>query len=160
MKTRNKYFLYLTFLFVGLFLFTAFSIIFSVLKYNEIPSGERAGNTLSLVALFLHLLIVAVCFYYALKAYLFKSSFVAVIMVDERGNKNPKSYRNALIVGIVFAVFALFFLLNSFGALTLTKVLSLSLNLELANLGLLISLTSFALLCYKPSKPSEEVEEN
>ncbi len=160
MKRRNKYFLYLSFVFIGLFVFSCFSIIYSVLKYNAVPESERAGNVLSMVALFLHLLIVAVGYYYSLKAYLYKSSLVAVVMVDDRGNKNPKAYRNALIVGCVFGVLGLFFALNSFGALHLTKVLSLSLNLELTNLGLGVSTISLLLLLYKPDRNIEvEVED-
>ena len=163
MKRRNKYFLYLALIFVGLFACTCFSIIYSVIGLNAIAPEKRAGNTLSLVALFIHLIILGVCFYWAMKAYLYKSSIVAIIMVDDRGNKNPKSYRNAMVFAIIFGIFGIFFLLNSFGILHFTEVLTVALNLMLTNLGLTISFVALYLFFYIPEsleKIAAEIAEN
>ena len=158
MKTRNKYFLYLSFIFVALFAFACFSIIYAVISLNQIPVEKRPGNILSLVALFIHLLILAVGFYYSLKAYLSKSSIVSVIMVNDKGDKNPKSYRNTLIFSIIFGIFGIFFFLNSFGIIHLTEILTSALNLELTNLGFTVSFVALYLYFYKPIPLEEFLE--
>ena len=159
MKSKNRYFLYLSLIFVGLFVFCCFSIIYSIVFLNATPAEKRAGNTLSLIALFVHLIIVSVGFYWSLKAYLYKSSIVAVIMVTDRGEKNPRSYRNTLIFSIIFGIFAIFFALNSFGALHLTSILTISLNLMLTNLGFTVSFVALYLFFYKPIPLEEFIEE-
>ncbi len=158
MDKRNKYFLYFSFVLIGLFIFACFSIIYSVIALNQASASERTGSTLGLVALFLHLIIVSVALIYSVKAYQNKSILVAVIMVDDRGNKNPRSYRNSLIFAGIFILFGLFFFLNSFNILTLTKVLTTSINLVLTNVGFSVSAASFYLFFYKPTL-QEELEE-
>ena len=158
MNKRNKYFLYFSFVLIGLFIFACFSIIYSVIKLNQATAAERAGSTLGLVALFFHLIIVSIAIIYDVKAYQNKSVLVAVIMVDDRGNKNPRSYRNSLIFAGIFAIFGIFFFLNSFGIIPLTKVLTTSINLVLTNVGFSVSIVSFYLYFYKPiSKEEEEI---
>ena len=155
MNKRNKYFLYFSFLLIGLFIFACFSIIYSVIALNKATSAERTGSTLGLVALFMHLIILGVALIYDIKAYQNKSILVAVIMVDDRGNKNPKSYRNSLIFAGIFLIFGIFFFLNSFGIIPLTKVLTTSINLVLTNVGFSVSAVSFYLFFYKPTLQEE-----
>ena len=156
MNKRNKYFLYFSFVLIGLFIFACFSIIYSVIKLNQASASERAGSTLGLVALFIHLIIVGIALIYDIRAYQNKSVLVAVIMVDDRGNKNPRSYRNSLIFAGIFVIFGLFFFLNSFEIIPLTKVLTTSINLVLTNVGFSISFVAFYLYFYKPTP--KEVE--
>lgn len=156
MNKRNKYFLYFSFILVGLFIFACFSIIYAVVKLNQATSSERTGSTLGLVALFLHLIIVSIALIYAVKAYQNKSILVSVIMVDDRGNKNPRSYRNTLIFAGIFVIFGIFFFLNSFGIISLTKILTTSINLVLTNVGFAVSSVSFYLFFYKPTPKEEE----
>ena len=156
MNKRNKYFLYFSFILIGLFIFACFSIIYAVIKLNQASASERTGSTLGLVALFLHLIIVSIALIYALKAYQNKSVLVSVVMVDDRGNKNPRSYRNTLIFAGIFVIFAIFFFLNSFGIISLTKILTTSINLVLTNVGFAVSSVSFYLFFYKPVPKEEE----
>ena len=156
MNKRNKYFLYFSFILIGLFIFACFSIIYAVIKLNQASASERTGSTLGLVALFLHLIIVSIALIYALKAYQNKSVLVSVVMVDDRGNKNPRSYRNTLIFAGIFVIFAVFFFLNSFGIISLTKILTTSINLVLTNVGFAVSSVSFYLFFYKPVPKEEE----
>lgn len=156
MKKRNKYFLYFSFILVGLFIFACFSIIYAVIKLNQASASERTGSTLGLVALFLHLIIISIALIYALKAYQNKSVLVSVVMVDDRGNKNPRSYRNTLIFAGIFVIFAVFFFLNSFEIISLTKILTTSINLALTNVGFAVSGVSFYLFFYKPVPKEEE----
>ena len=156
MNKRNNYFLYFSFIFIGLFIFACFSIIYSVIALNQADSSARTGSTLGLVALFIYLIITSVGLVYAVRAHQNKSVLVAVIMVDDRGNKNPRAYRNSLIFAGIFVIFAIFFLLNSFGIIGLTKILTTSINLVLANLGLGIASVSFYLYFYKPMPKEEE----
>ena len=156
MNKRNKYFLYFSFILIGLFIFACFSIIYAVIKLNQASASERTGSTLGLVALFLHLIIVSIALIYALKAYQNKSVLVSVVMVDDRGNKNPRSYRNTLIFAGIFVIFGIFFFLNSFGIISLTKILTTSINLVLTNVGFAVSSVSFYLFFYKPVPKQEE----
>ena len=156
MNKRNKYFLYFSFILIGLFIFACFSIIYSVIKLNQASASERTGSTLGLVALFFHLIIISIALIYDVKAYQNKSILVSVIMVDDRGNKNPRSYRNSLIFAGIFVIFGIFFFLNSFGIISLTKVLTTSINLVLTNVGFAVSSVSFYLFFYKPIPKEEE----
>ena len=156
MNKRNKYFLYFSFILIGLFIFACFSIIYSVIKLNQASASERTGSTLGLVALFFHLIIISIALIYDVKAYQNKSILVGVIMVDDRGNKNPRSYRNSLIFAGIFVIFGIFFFLNSFGIISLTNVLTTSINLVLTNVGFAVSSVSFYLFFYKPIPKEEE----
>ena len=158
MDKRNKYFLYFSFIFIGLFIFACFSIIYSVIALNKATASERTGSTLGLVALFIHLIILGVALIYSVKAYQNKSILVAVIMVDDRGNKNLKSYRNSLIFAGIFAVFGIFFFLNSFAIIPLTKILTTSINLVLTNVGFSVAAVSFYIYFYKPIPIAELTE--
>ena len=150
MNKRNNYFLYFSFIFVGLFIFACFSIIYSVIALNQADSSARTGSTLGLVALFIYLIITSVGLVYAVRAHQNKSVLVAVIMVDDRGNKNPRAYRNSLIFAGIFVIFGIFFFLNSFGIIPLTKILTTSINLVLTNVGFGVACVSFYLYFYKP----------
>ena len=156
MNKRNNYFLYFSFIFIGLFIFACFSIIYSVIALNRADSSARTGSTLGLVALFIYLIITSVGLVYAVRAHQNKSVLVAIIMVDDRGNKNPRAYRNSLIFAGIFVIFGLFFFLNSFEIIPLTKVLTTSINLVLTNVGFSISFVAFYLYFYKPTP--KEVE--
>ena len=156
MNKRNKYFLYFSFILIGLFIFACFSIIYSVIKLNQASASERTGSALGLVALFFHLIIISIALIYDVKAYQNKSILVGVIMVDDRGNKNPRSYRNSLIFAGIFVIFGIFFFLNSFGIISLTNVLTTSINLVLTNVGFAVSSVSFYLFFYKPIPKEEE----
>ena len=156
MKSRNPYFIVLTTVIGGAFLFCCFSIIYYVLKMNNISEEQLAGSTLSFVYLFIHLIALAVLIYFSLKSYLQKDQFLAIVMTTDNGRKNPVSYRNSLIVSIVSGVFGVFFFLNAFGIISLTSFLSLGLNLALTNVGL--SLFALSLTVYFYKAPVREVD--
>lgn len=155
MKTKSKYFLGLTILTSSLFLFCCFSIIFYVLRIDTVPESQKVENGMAFVFLFLHLIIVAFAIYMSLKAYIKKSQLLIVIMTNEHGTKNPKSYRNTLIFSIIFGIFGLWFFLNSFGILHIMKFFSLCLNLALTNVGLFIFSVTLYMHFYEPPAVEE-----
>ena len=156
MKTKNKYFLNFAIMYVILFVIGSASLIYAVIDSKNVPSAKQTDAILGLVALLIYVIILAVLFYQALKGYFLGSRLVSVIMVTDRGEKNPKSYLNALIFGIVFAAIFLFFALNSFKIINATKFFTLSLNLTLTNFSLMICSTGFYLYLYKPEKKNIE----
>ena len=155
MKNKSKYFLGLTLLISGLFLFCCFSIIFCVLNMNNVPEDKRVENAMGFVYLFLHLIIVAVAFYYALKSYLQKDQILSIIRTQDNGKKNPKAYRNTLIFSIIFIIFGIWFFLNSFGILQIMKFFSMGLNVALCNAGISISSVAFYMYFYEPKVVEE-----
>ena len=156
MKSRNKYFLNFAILFVVLFIVGAISLIFGVIIGSKVPEAKQSENILGLVALVFYIVIVAVLFYQALKAYLIKSRLVSIVMVNDRGEKNPKSYRNALIFGCVFAAITIFFALNTFGIINVLSFFTFSLTVTLTNFTLMISSIGFYLYLYKPEHLEDE----
>ena len=150
MKTKSKYFLGLTILTIALFIFCCFSIIFNVLNLPKIAEEKRVENFMAFAYLFIHLIIVAVIIYFAIKSYLVKDQILSVFMTLENGHKNPNSYRNCLIFSIFFGLFGIWFFLNSFGILHVMSFFSLGLNLALTNVGLTVSSITFYMYFYKP----------
>ena len=148
MKARNKYFLGLSILTILLFVFCCFSIIYMVLNLPSLPDEKRTVNFMSFAYLFLHLIVVAVMIFFAIKSYLVKDMILSVFMTTEHGQKNPKSYRNCLI-------FAVFFFLNSFGILEVMSLFSLGLNIALTNVFLTLSLIPLYMYFYKVEEKKE-----
>ena len=159
MKNRNPFFITLTVVLGGAFLFCCASIIYYVLKMNEIPESQLAGNTLSFVYLFIHLIALAVLIYFSLKSYLQKDQLLAIVMTTDNGRKNPVAYRNSLIISVVFGVFGIFFFLNAFGIVNVTAFLSLGLNLALTNVGLSLGALALTIYFYKPPVREVDVKE-
>ena len=156
MNSRNRFFISLTTVIGGMFLFCCISIIYYVLKMNEIPEDQLAGNTLSFVYLFIHLIALAVLIYFSLKSYFQKDQLLSIFMTTDNGRKNPTSYRNALIVASVSGVVGIFFFLNAFGIIGVTSFLSLGLNLALTNVALSLFALALSIFFYKP--PIKEVD--
>ena len=155
MKARNKYFLGLSILTILLFVFCCFSIIYMVLNLPSLPDEKRTVNFMSFAYLFLHLIVVAVMIFFAIKSYLVKDMILSVFMTTEHGQKNPKSYRNCLIFAVVFGIFAVFFFLNSFGILEVMSFFSLGLNIALTNVFLTLSLIPLYMYFYKVEEKEE-----
>ena len=125
---------------------------------NKIPADQLAGNTLSFIYLFIHLLIVAAVIYLALKSYFQKDQLLSVFMTTEHGRKNEKSYRNCLLFTIIFGILGIFFFLNAFSIIAVTAFLSLGLNLALTNVFLSVSVVALCLLFYKAPESTKTVD--
>ena len=155
MKPRSKYFLGLSILLGGLFLFCCFSIIFCVLNFSKLPADKATENYMAFSYLFIHLIAVAIVFYFALKSYLIKDQILSVMMSQENGQKNPSAFKKALVFSIIFGILGIFFFLNAFGIISVMKFFSLALNLALTNVFL--SVSAVALYCYfYKVEPKEE----
>ena len=146
MKPRSKYFLGLSLLIGGLFLFCCFSIIYCVLNFSKMPAEKATENYMAFAYLFIHLIIVAVVFYFALKSYLIKDNILSVMMTHENGQKNPSAFKKALFFSIIFGILGIFFFLNAFSIINVMKFFSLGLNIALTNVFL--SVAAVSLYCY------------
>ena len=149
MKTKSKYFLGLSILLGVLFVFCCFSIIFCVLNFSKLPSDKLTENYMAFAYLFIHLIALAIVFYFALKSYLIKDQILSVIMAEENGQKNPSAYKKALFFSIIFGILGIFFFLNAFGIINVMKFFSLGLNLALTNVFLSVAGASLYIYFYK-----------
>ena len=156
MKARSKYFLGLSILIGVLFVFCCFSIIFCVLNFSKLPEEKMTENYMAFAYLFIHLIAVAVVFYFALKSYMYKDQILSVIMTTENGQKNDSAYKKALVFSIIFGILGIFFFLNAFSIIHVMSFFSLGLNLALTNVFL--SVASVSLYCYFYKVESKVVE--
>ena len=156
MKTKSKYFLGLSILLGILFVFCCFSIIFCVLNFSKLPENKVTENYMAFAYLFIHLIAIAIVFYFALKSYMYKDQILSVLMTHENGQKNPSAYKKALVFSIIFGILGIFFFLNAFGIINVMKFFSLGLNLALTNVFL--SVASVSLYCYFYKVEPKEVE--
>lgn len=156
MKTKSKYFLGLSILLGVLFVFCCFSIIFCVLNFSKMPAEKATENYMAFAYLFIHLIAVAIVFYFALKSYLIKDQILSVIMVEENGQKSSSAYKKALLFAIIFGILGIFFFINAFGIIHVMSFFSLGLNLALTNVFL--SVASVSLYCYFYKVEPKEIE--
>ena len=156
MIPRSKYFLGLSVLLGGLFLFCCFSIIFCVLNFANQPAEKATENYMAFAYLFIHLIALAIVFYFALKSYLIKDQILSVMMVEENGKKSSSAYKKALVFSIIFGILGIFFFINAFGIIHVMSFFSLGLNLALTNVFL--SVASVSLYCYFYKVEPKEIE--
>ena len=149
MKPRSKYFLGLTLLLVGLFVFCCFSIIFCVLNFAKMPAEKATENYMAFGYLFIHMIAVAIVFYFALKSYMIKDQILSVIMREENDQRNEGAFKKALVFAIIFGILGIFFFLNAFGIINVMSFFSLGLNLALTNVFLSVSSVSLYIYFYK-----------
>ena len=159
MKPRSKYFLGLCVLLGGLFFFCCFSIIFCVLNFSKQPAEKMTENYMAFAYLFIHLIALAIVFYFALKSYLIKDQILSVMMVEENGSKNTSAYKKALVFAIIFWILGVFFFLNGFKIINVMSFFSLGLNLALTNVFLSVASVSLYIYFYKV-QPKEIESEN
>lgn len=156
MKSRQKYFLHLTILIAALFAFAAFSVIYIAVNPQLVPEAKKTEHMMSFVYLIIHLLVLAVASYFAIKAYFLKPMIVNVIMTTDRGEKNKKAYRNSLVFSIIFGLAAIFFFLNAFQIIHVLSFFSLGLNITLTNVFLSVASVALILFFYKPTAKEED----
>ena len=133
MNKEKKFFLTFTLIFTALFIFDCFSII-NVFVFNFVNSSE---NLLSVAYLFLQMIILALFFYWSLKAYLTKSRILSVMCLYDNGTIN----KSVVTKGIVFA--SIFFLASIYFGLSW---IGLNLGLDFFVTGLKSALTNFSLM--------------
>ena len=150
MKRKSPYFFNLLIFYGIAFLITGFSLIYCVLNGSNIPEDQHIEHSLGFIYLILHFIIIAFFFFFTFKAYIGKSSLIQIIMTNEDGSKNKKSYRNAIIFTSIFGVILLYFLLLICGVKMPLIFFSLGLKFAILNLSLLISGTALFLVFYKP----------
>ena len=123
------------------------------------PAEKATENYMAFAYLFIHLIIVAVVFYFAIKSYLIKDQILSVMMTYENGQKNPTSYKKAMIFAIIFGILGIFFFLNAFSIINVMKFFSLGLNLALTNVFLSVSLVALYCYFYAPKVKEVDVKE-
>lgn len=149
---KRKYFLILVLASVALFALCCTSIILCVLNGSSVPEEKRVEHTMSFVFLFLHLIVLAIVFFYSLKAYLTRSALIQIITTNEDGTKNRKAVITSSILGGFFLLVAVYFTTVLCGIDSFGKVFSMGLQFALANSGYTIATLCLFLICYKPDE--------
>lgn len=147
---KRKYFLGLVINIGVLFALCCFSIIYCVLNGSSVPDDKHVEHIMAFVYLFFHLIILAVLFFYALKAYLLGSSFIQIVTTKENGEKNKKAVVICSVLAGVFALIAVFFITVIAGVPSFGNIFSLGLQFALVNAGFTVSSLCLFLVFYKP----------
>ena len=151
---KRKFFLGLMITEGILFALCCASIIFCVLNGSKVPADKQTEHTMAFVFLFLHMIAIAVFFFYSLKAYLLGSSFLNVITVKENGERNKKQQITFSIIAGVLALIAAYFIAILCGADSFGKIFSLGLQVALVNLGITLATMALFIVFYKPDQIS------
>ena len=143
-KTK-KLFLVLLIVIGVLFVGCAASIFAVFLKDFDTDSA----NVLGLVALFFHLLILAVIFYLTFKAYwLDKSSLLAVFTLDEKGNLIKNTRTVAIVVMSLFLTLGIYMTLLVCNLSLPLSFFVKSLKFTLMNIGYSIGILALFFVLY------------
>ena len=100
------------------------------------------------VYLFIHSLIVAGAFYFALKAFLQKSQLMAILMIDEHGHKITKSFVVAIVLSSLSFLVGIYFMLLCFNLPIPLQDFAKGLKFTLMNVGYSIGIVSLAFAIY------------
>ena len=149
---KRRFFLGLIIAEIILFALCCASIIYCVINGNAVPDAKKAEHTMAFVFLFLHMIVLAILFFYALRAYLVGSSFIQIITTKENGEKNKKAVIISSILAGVFALIAVYFVTVLCGVPSFGNVFSLGLQFALVNVGFNITTLCLFLVFYKPDE--------
>lgn len=144
MLKEKKLFLILSIALGALFLLACISIVFVFV----IDFQNTSENIMATVYLFIHSLIVAGAFYFALKAFLQKSQLMAILMIDEHGNKITKSFVVAIVLSSLSFLVGIYFMLLCFNLPIPLQDFAKGLKFTLMNVGYSIGIVSFAFAIY------------
>ncbi len=145
MEKEKSLFLGLLLALVALFALCGFSLV-QCFVYG---TSSEDSNFLEIAYLFVHLVIVAVIFYLAFRAYKTKSSIIQMMMIEESGVKNRKSLIVSGILSGVFFFIGIYSMLHVFGLKTPPlNYLSSSLSHDLMNAGYLFGVIALAFFLY------------
>lgn len=145
MNKEKALFLILSIVLVGLFVLCGFSLI-QCFVYGA--GGEDAGShVLEIIYLFLHLIMVAIVFYLAFRAFKVKVAITNLLMLDVNGVKITKSLVISGIVGGIFLFIGIYSTLHIVGLETPPlNIFPIGLTHDLMNAGYLIGV--IALTCF------------
>jgi len=144
MKKEKKLFLSLATCLALLFILTVVSIVFVFV----IDFQNTSENIMATVYLFIHSLIVAVAFYYAVKAYLQKSQLMAIFMIDESGKPIKKSRIVCIVFTALSFIVAIYFTLLVFGVNIPLQNFANGLKHTLMNVGYAVGITTLHFAVY------------
>lgn len=144
MLKEKKLFLILSIALGALFLLACISIVFVFV----IDFQNTSENIMATVYLFIHSLIVAGAFYFALKAFLQKSQLMAILMIDEHGNKITKSFVVAIVLSSLSFLVGIYFMLLCFNLPIPLQDFAKGLKFTLMNVGYSIGIVSLAFAIY------------
>lgn len=145
MNKEKTLFLILSIVLIGLFGLCGFSLI-QCFVYGA--GGEDTGShILEIIYLFLHLIMVAIVFYLAFRAFKVKPSIANLLMLDVNGIKITKSLVISGIVGAIFLFIGIYSTLHIVGLQTPPlDIFPIGLTHDLMNAGYLVA--AIALTCF------------
>ena len=111
---------------------------------------------MAFVFLFFHLIIIAVLFFYALRAYLVRSTFIQIITTKDNGNRNKKTVLVCSILAGIFALIGVYFVTVIAGVPSFGDMFSLGLRFALMNAGFTVTTLCLFIVFYKPDSEIEK----
>lgn len=145
MNKEKSLFLILSIVLVGLFVLCGYSLI-QCFVYNA--SGEDTGShILEIIYLFMHLIMIAIIFYLAFRAFKVKTSIINLLMLDVNGIKIKKSLIISGVLAVVFFFIGIYSTLHILGLKTPPlDVFPIGLSHDFMNAGYLFGVV--ALTCF------------
>lgn len=147
MKKERALFLIYSIVLVGLFVLCGYSLI-QCFVYNT-SSEDVGGHVLEIIYLFLHLIMVAIVFYLAFRAFKVQSSIARLLMLDVN---EVKMVKPLIISGIVATLFLFIGFYSTFHILGLQTppldIFPIGLTHDLMNAGYLIGSIALVLFLY------------
>lgn len=158
MNKEKTLFLILSIVLVGLFILCGYSLI-QCFVYNA--SGEDAGShLLEIIYLFLHLIMVAILFYLAFRAFKVKTSIANLMMFDVNGILIKKPLFVSAICTVVFLALGIYSTLSLIGLPNaFFNFLPTGLAHDLMNAGYLFGVIALTLFIY-PFVHEKEQKQN
>ena len=147
MKRIKALFLILSIVLVGLFALTGFSLV-QCFVYNA--SGEDAGSHfLEIAYLFLHLIVLAIVFYLAFRAFKIQPSIIQLVMLDVNEEKMTKSLIISGIVTVLFYFLGIYSTLHICGLQTPPlDIFPIGLSHDLMNAGYFVGTIALTFFIY------------
>lgn len=156
MKKEKALFLALSLVMIGLFILCGFSLV-TCFVYGT--GDEFGSHVLEIIYLFLHLIMVAIVFYLAFRAFKVKASIVNLLMLDVNGVKITKSLIISGIVGAIFLFTGIYSTLHICGLKTPPlDIFPVGLSHDIMNASYLFA--SIAIACFIYPFIHEPVVEN
>ena len=147
MNKERALFLIFSIVLVGLFVLCGFSLV-QCFVFNT-STDDTGGHVLEIIYLFLHLIMVAIVFYLAFRAFKVQTSITRLVMLDVNEVKIPKALVISAIVATLFLFIGIYSTLHICGLKTPPlDIFPIGLAHDLMNAGYLIGSIALVLFLY------------
>ena len=148
MNKEKTLFLVLSIILIGLFALCGFSLV-QCFVFSNGGQDEAGSRFMEIAYLFLHLIMVAIILYLAIRAFVKGPSIIHLMTLDVNGVRMNKSTIISAILTAIFMFIGIYSTLHICGLkMPLLDIFPLGLSHDLMNAGYLIGLISLTFLIY------------